>query len=304
MNKPVVVIVGSSGTVGLDLARRLSAMSADIEVVGLSREDTAEERQGILERANLAVLCLPEAAAIAFVQEAQAYPSLRILDASPAHRTHSEWVYGLPELDSNQPQRIAQAKYVANPGCYATGAILLLRPLMQALADVGIEDQPDVSITAVGGVSSGGKGMLARAQENPFGYHLYGLTQKHRHIPEITRFAKLDEEPIFMPSVVAHERGTMVQIGFTCRQLGISVADVGAVLQRAYKDSPSVAVHVGDEGARHLDGAEMACSDDVRIDVLTDAAKRRVVLVARFDNLGKGAAGAAEQNLRLMLGLV
>ena len=302
MKQPTVVIVGSSGTVGLDLAQRLHAIDG-LTVLGLSRDTTSIHRQEILGRADLAVLCLPEAAAIEFTKEAEQYPGLRLLDASPAHRTHPDWVYGLPELDANHASTIAASARVANPGCYATGAVLLLRPLMKALALRGIEDQPDISITAIGGVTSGGKKMIAQAENEPFGYRLFGLNQTHRHIPEIKAFANLNEDPIFMPAVVAHQRGTMVQIPLTTRQLGLNVDEVVAALQDAYADTPSVQVHVGEGDVRFLDGAALALQDGARVDVLTDGAKRRLVLVVRFDNLGKGAAGAAEQNVRLMLGL-
>lgn len=302
MAQPTVVIVGSSGTVGLDLAQRLHAI-AGLTVLGLSRDTSATERQAILNRADLAVLCLPEAAAIEFTKEAQQYPRLRLLDASPAHRTHPDWVYGLPELDTAHASTIANAARVANPGCYATGAVLLLRPLMNALAERGIQEQPDIAITAIGGVTSGGKKMIAQAEQEPFGYRLFGLDQTHRHIPEIKAYARLNEEPIFMPAVVAHQRGTMVQIALTTRQLGLSVDEAVAALQEAYANTPSVQVHMNEGDVRVLDGAELALQDGARVDVLTDGAKRRLVLVVRFDNLGKGAAGAAEQNVRLMLNL-
>lgn len=302
MAQPTVVIVGSSGTVGLDLAQRLHAIHG-LTVLGLSRDTSATERHTILNRADLAVLCLPEAAAIEFTKEAQQYPRLRLLDASPAHRTHPDWVYGLPELDATHASTIANAARVANPGCYATGAVLLLRPLMRALAERGIQEQPDIAITAIGGVTSGGKKMIAQAEQEPFGYRLFGLGQTHRHIPEIKAYAHLQDDPIFMPAVVAHQRGTMVQIALTTRQLGLSVDEAIAALRQAYANTPSVQVHMGEGDVRFLDGAALALQDGARVDVLTDGAKRRLVLVVRFDNLGKGAAGAAEQNVRLMLNL-
>lgn len=300
--KRSVVIVGSSGTVGIDLGQRLEKMADSITVVGLSRDHSPQERQKILNSATIAVLCLPEAAAVEFVQEAKAYLHLRILDASPAHRTHNDWVYGLPELDACQEDRIRSAPRVANPGCYATGAILLLRPLMQAMHPQAFE-QPDITITAIGGVTSGGRRMIEQAQAEPFGYRLFGLTQQHRHIPEIQMFSGLVQEPIFMPAVVAHQRGTTVQIPLTTKALGLSFDEVSAALHAAYAHTPNVQVCASAEGVRFLDGAELAGQDGVRIDLLADKGKHRMVLVARFDNLGKGAAGAAEHNLRLMLGL-
>lgn len=300
--KPVVAIVGNSGTVGLDLEKRLQNMHG-IELVSLSRTQTLAERTRILKTADVAVLCLPEHAAVEFVQNAQAYPRLRILDASSAYRTHPNWMYGLPELNGHQPERIHTAMHVANPGCYATGAILLLRPIMDALVKRGISVQPDVAITAIGGVTSGGTKMIAQSEAEPFGYRLFGLNQQHRHIAEIKTFAGLLDEPTFMPAVVAHQRGTMIQIPFNATTLGLTFDESRAALQAAYAQTLNIKVHASAGGVRFLDGAELAGVDGVRIDVLGSEDKRRMVLVARFDNLGKGAAGAVEQSLRLMLDL-
>ncbi len=295
--KPVVVIVGASGTVGLSLAERL-ARTDEVTVVAVNTSTSAEDYDRALSQADVAVLCLPPDAAQAFVERAPA--GLRILDASSAHRVSPGWVYGLPELDGDQPQRIRDASRVANPGCYATGAILLLRPIMAALHP-GVQLQ--VAITAVGGASSGGRGMLRQHEQCEVGYRLYGLTGDHRHLPEIQQYANLATEPVFMPAVGGYERGTLVQIPFVRAHLQLSYAEVVAALQQAYANTPRVRVEGLVDGQRFLSGDDLAGQDDVRLMVLTDEAQRRFVLVAQFDNLGKGAAGAAEQNLRLMLGL-
>lgn len=297
MDKPVVVVVGSSGTVGLELVARLSKMEG-LTVLTLGSSEAEERRAQTLELADLAVLCLPEQAAIKFAEDAPA--GLRILDASPAHRLHPDWTYGLPELDGDNANLIRDSPRVANPGCYATGAILLLRPLVAALTDTS---RLQVAITGVGGASSGGRKMLEQVEETPFGYRLYGLDQTHRHIPEIQRFSGLDNEPIFMPGVAGHIRGTIVQIPFTTAHLGLGYQQVVQLLEEAYANQPRVSVVPVTEGARYLQADDLANTDDVRIHVLADAAQQRIVLVAQFDNLGAGAAGAAEQNVRLMLGL-
>lgn len=291
-----VALVGASGTVGLELSKRL-VERGDLVVKQLDGRSSARSLGPQLVDVDVAVLCLPDSAASAFV--AAAPPDLRILDASAAHRTETGWTYGLPELGGGQAQAIRVSSRVANPGCYATGAILLLRPLTLGRQDAG---SLQVAITAVGGYSTGGRNMLSSMQEDPFGYRLYGLDQAHRHIREIRRHACLQEEPIFMPAVAGHVRGTMVQIPFTREHLGLTYEQVLHRLQAAYQGKPRVQVSSEPPG-RFLDGAALAGRDDVAIHVLTDASQSRFVLTAQYDNLGKGAAGAAEQNLELMLGL-
>lgn len=292
-----IVIVGASGTVGLDLVQRLQNRET-LVVKQLDARAAAVEREAVLAGADMAVLCLPEKAALDFV--ANASPDLRILDASSAHRTADGWTYGLPELGGDQAQRIRSAKRVANPGCYATGAILLLRPLRAAVpADWPLQ----VAITGVGGFTSGGRKMIADASAKGMGYRLYGLDQDHRHIPEIQHFSGLSSAPIFMPSIAGHERGTLVQIPFSSEHLGLTYEQVLSLLQEAYKATPHVRVVPDTDGVRYLDAAALAGTDDVVIQVHTDASRTRFVLTAQFDNLGKGATGAAEQNIVLMLDL-
>ncbi|KWT95563.1 N-acetyl-gamma-glutamyl-phosphate reductase [Variovorax sp. WDL1] len=242
------------------------------------------------------MLCLPEAAARAAV--ASAPKGLRILDASPAHRTAEGWVYGLPELSKDQPGAIRHADRVANPGCYATGAILLLRPFAKELADA---DYP-VSVTAVGGYTSGGKKMIEAFAADPFGYRLYGLDLNHRHVPEIVRFAQLKSTPVFMPAVAGYARGTLVQVPLHLTALGLRLEEVVERLQGAYR---LTRVHVDvDTDTRHLDARCTGTNDEdgVFVSVHPSVDSSCLVLSAAFDNLGKGAAGAALNNVLLMLG--
>lgn len=295
MSEKIVVVVGSSGTVGLEMVERLNRVEG-IKVLTLGSTDTQEMRNIVLALADLAVLCLPEAAAIEFVESAPA--TLRILDASPAHRTAPGWLYGLAEL--GVANRIRDHPRVANPGCYATGAVLLLHPIMAAMPE---RKDLQVAITAIGGVSSGGRRMIEKEKSAPIDYRLYGLNQDHRHIPEIKHYAGLHSEPIFMPAVTGHHRGTVVQIPFSAAHLGLGSDQVFSLLAKAYENCPRVKVVPAAEGQRYLSADDMAGSDDVILHVLADATGTRMVLVAQFDNLGIGAAGAAEYNVKLMLGL-
>lgn len=294
MANQTVVIVGASGTVGLELRARLAQLEG-ITVVEVGSMDSAEYRAEVLEAADLGVLCLPEFASQEFMRTAP--ETWRILDASPAHRTAPDWQYGLAEL--GVAHLIRDSPRVTNPGCYATGAILLLMPLIAALPS---DKDLQVTIAGIGGVSSGGRNMIAAASADPFGYRLYGLDQGHRHIPEIQRYAGLSSEPIFMPAVAGHARGTIVQIPFTKAHLGLEYEEVVQLLQSAYAGSSRVKVLHAESTQRYLAPELMAGSDELHIRVLTDATRSRFVLTAQFDNLGIGAAGAAAYNVQLMLG--
>lgn len=293
MAKRQIALIGASGTVGLELGARL-AQRGDLTVLQVDPRENCPE----LGDSEVAVLCLPEAASRAFVE--QAPKGLRILDASSAHRTAPGWTYGLPELDGDQPQRIRDSSRVANPGCYATGAVLLLRPFTDELNE---RASVQVAITAVGGVSSGGRKMIAEAERAPFGYRLYGLDQQHRHIPEITAHTRLREDPIFMPAVASHFRGTLVQIPFAQSSLGLSAGQAYERLHAAYQCHPHIRVAAPGAETRFLAADALARRDEVAIQVTSDPTGARFVLTAQFCNLGKGAAGAAEKNLELMLNL-
>ncbi len=298
-----IFIDGEAGTTGLGIRERLAGLSILLRSVAPEHRKNAEARRAVMAEADIVVLCLPDAAAV----EAAALASSlgdrapRLLDASSAHRIAPGWVYGFPELGPAQPARIAAARRVSNPGCYATGAIALLRPLV----DAGLlpPDHP-ISINAVSGYSGGGRQMI-EAHEAAGGpaFELYGLGLDHKHVAEITLHAGLARRPIFVPSVGHFRQGMLVSIPLHLDTLPgrPAGADLRAALAAHYGGSDTVRVLPG--GAPRLQPDTLAGSDIMELHVFAEEAARHAVLVARLDNLGKGASGAAVQNLKLMLSL-
>ncbi|NLL39919.1 MAG: N-acetyl-gamma-glutamyl-phosphate reductase [Clostridiales bacterium] len=303
MTKPKVFIDGHEGTTGLKIYSRLEKRP-DLELVTIDRakRKDIDERQRLMDMSDLVILCLPDKAAI----EAACLPTnpnTRIIDASTAHRTAPGWIYGFPELGREQRNAIAEAKRVANPGCHATGIIALVRPLISA----GIlpSDYP-LSITSLTGYSGGGKSIIAQyedssrpdALEAP---RLYGLGMAHKHIREIVAISGLSLPPAFSPVICDHYSGMEIIIPLHRRLLKGGKGEILDALKSFYEGS----IFIGVSDAPPEDGylEANAFTDTNRMELIVTGSEDIIQLVARFDNLGKGASGAAVQNMNIMLGL-
>jgi N-acetyl-gamma-glutamyl-phosphate reductase len=305
-----IFIDGVAGTTGLEIRERLAGR-AGLSLITLSdadRKDPAARKQA-LNAADVVILCLPDEAAreaVALIDN----PTTRVIDASTAHRVAEGWAYGFAELEPDGYQQIAAAKRVSNPGCWPTGFLAIMRPLVRAgLVPV---DFP-ISVTGVSGYSGGGKSMIAEFEDKASaGYvetvsRLYGLNLAHKHIPEMQQHAGLSHPPLFEPSVGRFYRGMLVEVPLQLWALPAkpSARDIHAALGRAYPERPLVKVASLEDAAaaKTLDAEILAGSNSLTLYVFANDKTQQARVVAAFDNLGKGAGGAAVQNLNIMLSL-
>lgn len=291
-----VFIDGAAGTTGLEIRERLGART-DLSLVTLSddrRKDAAARREA-LNDADIVILCLPDDAAkeaVALIDN----PRTRVIDASSAHRVADGWTYGFPELGFD----VAAARFVSNPGCYPTGFLALAAPLVRAgllAADAALV------VHGTSGYSGGGKAMIAEFEGGDGSAHrAYALGLGHKHVPEMTRHAGLSVAPIFLPSVAATHRGMVIEVPLHAAQFrdGTTATDIARKLAENFAHSPLV--HVADDSATVVRIEDDAGTDRMTLHVRADAANTQFRLIATLDNLGKGAAGAAVQNLNIMAG--
>ena len=301
-----VFIDGAIGTTGLEIRERLDGR-AGIEQVVLADADRKDpkKREDALNSADFVILCLPDDAAREAVAMIRA-DKVRVIDASTAHRVAPDWVYGFAELEPGQAAAIAEARRVSNPGCYPTGFLALVRPLVRAGL---VPLDHNFTVNAVSGYSGGGRSMIAEFEDQhsdgftATAFRGYGLGLEHKHVPEMQKHARIEHPPIFQPAVVRTYRGMVVEVplplhAFTRRP---SLEAIENALRDAYKDSPLLRVLPGNVSTISVE--EDAGTDRLSIRVFGNAERGQARLVATLDNLGKGAAGAAVQNLNIMAGL-
>jgi N-acetyl-gamma-glutamyl-phosphate reductase len=303
-----IFIDGEAGTTGLQIRDKLVDFPG-VALVGLPAERRKDRaaKLDLLAEVDIVVLCLPDEAAkeTAALIDAMGDKAPRIIDASSAHRVAPGWVYGFPELIAGQDKAIAGARKVTNPGCHATGAIALLRPLVEAGL---VPRDAAVTIGSVSGYSGGGKSMIAAYESGRApAFELYGLGLEHKHMPEIALYSGLAARPLFVPSVGNFRQGMLVSVPLQLDALATEPtgADLRAALAEHYRDSRYVTVASAAETAAQLrlEPESLNGTNDLQIHVYANEARRQAVLAAKFDNLGKGASGAAVQNLALMLDL-
>jgi N-acetyl-gamma-glutamyl-phosphate reductase len=302
-----VFIDGEAGTTGLEIRERLAGV-AQIEVKSIDpskRKDRAA-RAEMLRDVDLVVLCLPDDAAREAVALANELgpQAPKIVDASTAHRVADGWVYGFAEMTTGQADAIRNAKHVANPGCYPTGGIALIRPLVEA--GLVAPDHP-ITVNAVSGYSGGGRSMIEAYEAGTApSFELYGLGLEHKHVPELQTYSGLTRPPIFVPSVGNFRQGMLVSVPLHLDTLPGKpcLREIELALHEHYRNSEFVSV-VAEPSAHisRLEAEALNDTDKLELFVFGKAASNQAVLVARLDNLGKGAAGAAVQNIKLMLGL-
>ncbi len=303
-----IFIDGEAGTTGL-VIRELLAERSDLSFISLcdSERKNVTARKNALNSCKLAVLCLPDEAAreaITLIEN----PNVKVIDTSTAHRVSSEWVYGFPEMTNGQAELIKKAIRVSNPGCYPTGAISLVRPLIENSI---IPRSYPITINAVSGYSGGGRSLIERFEtgtnDTPPIY-FYGTTLSHKHLPEMQKYIGLENPPIFVPSVARYKQGMIVQVPIHLhKNLGVfsSPQKIHDTLSQHYHGSKFITVNPLDtaRGSVEISPEKHNHSNMLEINVFSNKAETQCLLTATFDNLGKGASRAAIQSISLMLDL-
>lgn len=295
-----VFIDGEVGTTGLQIRERLSTRP-DISLVQIDydKRKDPDTRRKAYQNADIAILCLPDEAARQAIELSSAF-NTRIIDASTAHRTDPRWTFGFAELNTSQREKISKAKYVSNPGCWSTGAIALLAPLVDAKL---ITPNDLITISGVSGYSGGGKTLIDEFETNSNQRHfVYGLEHNHKHLPEIKLYSALAHTPIFIPSVGAFAQGMIVQIPLHLKA-GQHPKMFHDALEKHYEKERFIRLISPDEMLPRANPEALNGTNMLKLAVMPAQQGDRLVLLALLDNLGKGASGAAVQNLNIMLGL-
>jgi N-acetyl-gamma-glutamyl-phosphate reductase len=305
-NIPSIFIDGEHGTTGLQIVERL-AQRQDVNLLSIPHEQrrSVALREEMLNAADVVILCLPDDAAIEAVAAIR-NPAVKVIDASTAHRVNPAWVYGFPEMAKGQRALIAASTRIANPGCYATGAIAILRPLIESGA---LPAATALNILGVSGYTGGGKALIEvheGADPEPFAFYALGLS--HKHLPEVQQCSGLSIKPVFLPSVGHFPTGMLVAIPLHASQLNVSAAQVATILQDWYAGERFVSASALNRQDNLLRGGFLRAdtlSNTNQLEIFTYASNTggELVVMARLDNLGKGASGAAVQNLNILLGL-
>lgn len=300
-----IFIDGEAGTTGLGIRQRLDALAGvSVRQIDPALRKDPKARQEMFASVDLVVLCLPDDAAKEAValMDGLGDKAPRVVDASTAHRVAPGWVYGFPELSADHKAKVAGAKRVGNPGCYPTGAIALVRPLIDA--GIMAKDFP-LTVNAVSGYSGGGKSMIETYEGGKApSFELYALGLEHKHVPELMEYTGLTKRPIFVPSVGNFRQGMLVSVPLHLDMLKGTpkAADLQTALAKRYEGSAYVKVLPADADGK-LEAESLNNTNDLELRVFGNDKRGHAVLVAKLDNLGKGASGAAVQNIRTMLGL-
>ena len=299
-SKPTIFIDGEAGTTGLQIRDRLKSRT-DLELVSIdpARRKEAQARRELLNSVDVAILCLPDEAAIEAVALIEAGSKTRVIDASTAFRINPDWAYGFPELDAQNRERIANASRVANPGCWPQGLIALVKPLIAAGL---LSKDAALNYGGVSGYSGGGKKMIEDYEAKGHAvshYAPYALTFNHKHLPEMKHYSGLNRDVIFQPVVGNFAQGMLTTMPL--HMSGMSGQDIHAAISDYHKGSRFISVAALDDNT-NLNPQALNNTNDMRLNVFANYARGHVVLMAIYDNLGKGASGAAVQNLNLMIG--